>query len=145
MVSYSSAWEFYVRPQQRSNDDVYRQLWSVCLSNLDNNEVWLHKMLYSTGLLKYECFTYFISKDCSFWNSIIKNNLFFSPDEGQVHCVDTASDGSNFYTTVLNPGSVDETNYHRFTCYVNYFEKIFYLIVRTYNPLLIQNMAKTLT
>lgn len=44
-------------------------------------------------------------------------------DEGQVDCIHSAIDGTNFYTTVLNPGAVDNTNYYRFTCYVRIITK----------------------
>lgn len=44
-------------------------------------------------------------------------------DEGQVDCIHSATDGTNFYTTVLNPGAVDNTNYYRLTCYVRMITK----------------------
>lgn len=44
-------------------------------------------------------------------------------DEGQVDCIHSTTDGTNFYTTVLNPGAVDNTNYYRFTCYVRIITK----------------------
>lgn len=44
-------------------------------------------------------------------------------DEGLVDCIHSTTDGTNFYTTVLNPGAVDNTNYYRFTCYVRIITK----------------------
>ncbi|XP_078324582.1 uncharacterized protein LOC144622621 [Crassostrea virginica] len=37
--------------------------------------------------------------------------------EGTVDCIHSTTDGTNFYTTVLNPGVVDNSNFYRFTCY----------------------------
>ena len=38
--------------------------------------------------------------------------------EGRVHCVNTIQSGSTFYTSLFNPGTVDEASYFRFTCFV---------------------------
>ncbi|XP_078324661.1 uncharacterized protein LOC144617761 [Crassostrea virginica] len=37
--------------------------------------------------------------------------------EGRVHCVNTIQSGSTFYTSLFNPGTVDEASYFRFTCF----------------------------
>ena len=39
-------------------------------------------------------------------------------EEGLAYCVDTITIGSTYYTTVLNPGNVDYSDYYRFTCLV---------------------------
>ena len=38
--------------------------------------------------------------------------------EGVVYCVDTVKKGPVYYTTVINPGSVDNVATKRFACYV---------------------------
>ena len=35
-----------------------------------------------------------------------------------MHCVNTIQSGSTFYTSLFNPGTVDEASYFRFTCFV---------------------------
>lgn len=40
--------------------------------------------------------------------------------EGVVNCIDTVKKGSVYYTTVINPGSVDNVATKRFTCYVRF-------------------------
>ncbi|KAJ8298110.1 hypothetical protein KUTeg_024641, partial [Tegillarca granosa] len=39
--------------------------------------------------------------------------------EGEVYCVSHVTSGSNYFVYALNPGTVDNTNYYRFTCFVN--------------------------
>lgn len=41
-------------------------------------------------------------------------------EEGEVYCLYTIISGSTYYTSVLNPGFVDQTKYHRFTCLVRF-------------------------
>lgn len=40
-------------------------------------------------------------------------------EEGSVYCVNTITEGDNYYTALYNPGVVN-TVYHRFTCYVSH-------------------------
>lgn len=52
---------------------------------------------------------------------------FFScwcSDEGVVDCVQTIKKDETYFTTVLNIGSVDYTNYYRFSCFVSLPNKI---------------------
>ena len=49
-------------------------------------------------------------------------DILFS-EEGVVYCINTVISGSTFYTTVMNPGTVDEVNTFRFTCYVSIVQR----------------------
>lgn len=55
--------------------------------------------------------------------------LFFAfLDEGVVDCVETIKQGDTYFTTVFNNGSVDYSNYYRFSCLVrleSFYEKLF--------------------
>ena len=39
-------------------------------------------------------------------------------EEGIVYCVNSVFDGTEFHTTVINPGNVSQSNHQRFSCYV---------------------------
>lgn len=48
-------------------------------------------------------------------------------DEGVVDCVQTIKKDETYFTTVLNIGSVDYTNYYRFSCLVSLPNKIIHI------------------
>lgn len=50
--------------------------------------------------------------------------LVYFAEEGVVQCVHTVVQGDTYYTSVFNPGLVDESSFHRFSCLVIYW---FYL------------------
>ncbi|KAK3097990.1 hypothetical protein FSP39_015096 [Pinctada imbricata] len=59
---------------------------------------------------------------CSSWTTMLFNYTQCSTVqafslEGAVYCVNTVSSGGTYYTTVINPGTIDNSNYHRFTCF----------------------------
>ncbi|KAJ8298108.1 hypothetical protein KUTeg_024639 [Tegillarca granosa] len=41
--------------------------------------------------------------------------------EGVVHCVANISSGSTYYAYTINPGTIDNTNYYRFACFIAYY------------------------
>nr|XP_034301244.1 uncharacterized protein LOC105330858 isoform X2 [Crassostrea gigas] len=61
---------------------------------------------------------------CSDWRTMIFDYTKCSTvqafsSEGTVHCVNTIQSGSTFYTSLYNPGTVDGTSFHRFTCFAS--------------------------
>ncbi|XP_061164536.1 uncharacterized protein LOC133173571 [Saccostrea echinata] len=59
---------------------------------------------------------------CPDWTTMTFNYSLCSTvqsfsQEGNVHCIHSITSGSTYYVTVFNPGFVDGTQYHRFSCY----------------------------
>lgn len=69
------------------------------------------KMKKNVQSLDYTLFDYMLTH-------ITGMSSFVLTEDGVVHCLHTVTVGSTYYLTVLNPGPVDDSLYHRFTCYV---------------------------